>query len=213
MLVVSGCATSFDSHTYLPRWSICWAWSWWLWWPSCPWYRCSRCYCWVWRQREGPPPLNFFHERVSSMQTTCPMNSWHWPWRVSAPLRSSIRLPRCCPCCCRFRCCSAAIFALIDKWNVNHSLFLNKYDIIVSSTALSRNESEKEKRKLEKIHKYTLSQGRALTRKGFLSIGLPPSWLSSLHALVISILGLLLGVSFIAMEQPAPTSAPMKSLL
>lgn len=69
------------------------------------------------------------------------------------------------------------------------------------------------KRKLEKIHKYTLSQGRALTRKGFLSIGLPPSWLSSLHALVISILGLLLGVSFIAMEQPAPTSAPMKSLL
>lgn len=118
---VSGCVvTSFGSHTaYLPRWSICWAWSWWLWWPSCPWYRCSHCYCWVWRQPEGPPPLNFFHERVFSMRTTCPMNSWHWPWRVSARRQSSIRSPHCCPCCCRFRYCNAAIFVLIDTHKRN----------------------------------------------------------------------------------------------
>lgn len=113
-----------------------------------------------------------------------------------------------------------------DKWNVNlfraiiiesFFFFSKKYKntILTIYYVYHRTFSSKnieKKRNLEK-YKYTLSQGRALTRKGFLSIGLPPSWLSSLHALVISILGLLLGVSFIAMEQPAPTSAPMKSLL
>lgn len=54
--------------------------------------------------------------------------------------------------------------------------------------------------------------GLVLELRGFLRRGLPPSWLSSLYARVMRILGLFFGVSHIAMEHPAPKSAPIKSL-
>jgi len=54
--------------------------------------------------------------------------------------------------------------------------------------------------------------GLLLELRDFLRRGLPPSWLSSLYARVMRILGLLFEVSYIAIEHPAPESVPVKSL-